>query len=68
MKVDEELECVICCEDIKSNPGNKLKKKNMTKYKLECGHECFHKACILEWINKNPKCPYCNYDIQIDNH
>ena len=24
----------------------------------ECNH-LFHHGCVMDWLNKNPKCPYC---------
>ena len=29
-----------------------------TNIKLKCNHS-YHKSCIVEWIEKNPLCPYC---------
>ena len=43
--------CVICAEKL----GN-------DKYKLECGHDCFHTKCIVNWFrsdSSNGQCPYC---------
>lgn len=32
------------------------------EYKLDCGH-VFHESCIEKWINTNPSCPICRYNL-----
>ena len=49
--VSDNDTCVICAEKL----GN-------DKYKLECGHDCFHTKCIVNWFrsdSSNGQCPYC---------
>ena len=45
--------CPICLEDI--NINEKI-------IKLSCNH-CYHKSCLLPWINVNKTCPMCRIDI-----
>ena len=33
------------------------------EHKLDCGH-VFHESCIEKWINTNPSCPICRYQIK----
>jgi len=40
-------ECPICLEYLSNDD-----------LVLKCNH-CFHKACIKDWIKKNPTCPTC---------
>lgn len=43
--------CSICLEEIEGN-GIELP---------ECGHECFHANCIMQWFRSgNKRCPVCN--------
>jgi hypothetical protein len=28
----------------------------------DCGH-LFHHKCVMDWLNKNPKCPYCRENV-----
>ena len=48
-----ENPCVICLEDMKI--GNEV-------YFLPCFH-CFHKDCLMNWMNQQEKCPKCNLKI-----
>ena len=45
--------CSICLEEIKDS------------YKvLTCNH-CYHKECIIEWLNYKEECPNCRKDLTV---
>jgi len=44
----EKTECVICADDIKSQPQKTL----------SCNHN-FHKDCVELWFTQSPTCPLC---------
>jgi hypothetical protein len=49
--VNNDDTCIICAE-----------KLNNDKHKLDCGHDCFHTKCIINWFRSsasNGTCPYC---------
>ena len=50
---DENKRCTICLEDFIV--------KDIVIY-LPCFH-FFHKDCIIKWIEQNPTCPLCKFDI-----
>jgi hypothetical protein len=50
---DENKRCTICLEDFIV--------KDIVIY-LPCFH-FFHKECIIKWIEQNPICPLCKFDI-----
>lgn len=53
---DDDDSCIICAE-----------KLNDDKYKLECGHNCFHTKCIINWFrssSSNGQCPCCRSKTQ----
>lgn len=58
-------ECIICCESLnenagllyskQQNKGEECKKEEKErklggKFKIECGHDCFHEQCIMKWL------------------
>ena len=44
--------CCICMEEINDGEGIEL---------IECGHDCFHPQCIMQWFRTGFKrCPVCN--------
>lgn len=65
--------CPICLEEfiIKSVVGDvnidiekdDQDEKDTTKRRLKCGH-IFCDVCILTWLNKHKKCPYCQIDLE----
>ena len=64
-KEAELVECVICCQDINPNIGNKRRSKGYVKYSLECGHDVFHKKCIKDWLTRKSDCPLCKKEVDI---
>lgn len=38
---------------------------NVQRYKLECGHDDYHKKCIMDWLKIHARCPACNQDIDM---
>lgn len=48
--------CSICQENLTSN--------NQTLRRINHCHHIFHDSCILEWFNRNVRCPVCRYDIR----
>jgi hypothetical protein len=38
-------------------------KKDTNKRRLKCGH-IFCDVCIITWLNKHKKCPYCQIDLE----
>jgi hypothetical protein len=65
--------CPICLEEfiIKSvtvNENIDIEKDNQdqrdtNKRRLKCGH-IFCDVCIITWLNKHKKCPYCQIDLE----
>lgn len=49
----ENLECVICQEELLVSEGIKV---------LDCGHS-FHKECIDKWRSMKNSCPSCRNNI-----
>ena len=47
-------ECAICFVEF---PQKK-------RFKIDCGHDSFHKDCINNWLEKKPNCPLCNKKIE----
>ena len=64
-QVEEEkaTECAICLKTISQNVNQKMKKKGIVPYITPCEH-VFHKACLVEWLNKNASCPICRVAIE----
>jgi hypothetical protein len=51
-------DCAICCETL-NIPQKILKIPS-------CGH-FFHESCALVWLTKHNTCPYCRYELPIDD-
>lgn len=57
----QEIECCICCQNVKSNEYIR---------ELNCNHK-FHKKCIDKWLlqsmkeKENVSCPICRTNINI---
>ena len=34
---------------------------NFKRTKLECGHDTYHKKCIIDWARITPECPLCKH-------
>ena len=49
LKQDLRDECAICLETMKQGESVSL---------IYCSH-IFHTACIYEWFQKKPVCPFC---------
>ena len=49
-KKKKKKTCLICFEKIAAG----------TSFRLPCGHSGFHEACILDWLQRTPRCPLCD--------
>jgi len=58
----EKLENENLLEEHKNKDEKNLKDENNFVARLECGHS-FHSKCIVEWMNKQNKCPICRENI-----
>ena len=56
-KLKDEPRCVICLSDFEI--GQKVSA-------LPCCHS-FHTKCIDNWIERNPKCPVCKFEVTLKN-
>ncbi|KAG8364374.1 hypothetical protein BUALT_Bualt19G0122200 [Buddleja alternifolia] len=52
---DSTQPCSICMEDFRRDTD-----VFVTINELPCGH-CFHKGCIVEWLQRSNTCPLCRY-------
>jgi len=49
--------------DNENNDQENEDKKDTSKRRLKCGH-IFCDVCIITWLNKHKKCPYCQIDLE----
>lgn len=62
LDVDYCEKCSICCEEVRSNDGNKKTSTIPVVRMSVCGHG-FHTACIKAWmVSGRPSCPNCRSD------
>lgn len=69
MQIDE---CLICGDNFEDMDNVEHEEEwfrdlipdDKTKHRLECGHQTFHKQCILKWLRVKPHCPLCNKRIE----
>ena len=50
-------ECLVCVEE---------QRLGSTACKLSCGH-LYHRACLVEWLQKHCTCPVCRYELETDD-
>lgn len=66
IKEELEDECQICHEPIlpEERRGNKCGDQPI---KLPCGHDMFHKRCMIKWVDsaKEKACPICRADLDV---
>jgi hypothetical protein len=56
-EVGEHQSAFFCCICYSS-----LNDKSMMVELPDCGH-LFHHKCVMDWLIKNPKCPYCRKNV-----
>ena len=61
-KIKVEEECMICQTTL--NKFERYHKRKNDVFELICNHNEFHTKCLFKWLDKNPRCPYCNSDLK----
>ena len=59
-KLQMEDECMICQTELKKHERYQRRKNDV--FELQCNHNEFHTKCLFKWLEKSPRCPYCNSD------
>ena len=49
--------------DIEKDDQENQDQRDTNKRRLKCGH-IFCDVCIITWLNKHKKCPYCQIDLE----